>query len=265
MIISLIKKELKANYKILFLFMAILTLYSSIIVMMYDPALNQSINMMAKSMPELFAAFSMIDPGVTLLDFIINYLYGFILIMIPFLFIVIMCYRLIAKYIDNGSFAYLLNSSHSRIKVIINQYITLILYLFVLILYISCFTYIFASFQFDETIDISAFILLNTGLFCLHVLTATLCFCFACSFNEIKYSIGIPSGMLIIFLLIQMLSNVSDKIKLIKYLTPLTMFQPKGLIEFQCDSIIKIIVFVFLSIILLILTISVFKKRDLPL
>ena len=79
MISTLIKRELKANYKILLIFMAILSMYCSVIVMMYDPTLGESLYMMAKSMPQLFAAFGMMHPGITLLDFIINYLYGFIM------------------------------------------------------------------------------------------------------------------------------------------------------------------------------------------
>ena len=82
---SLIKKEMKANYKIFIIFVMILSLYCSIIVAMYDPKLGESLNMMAQSMPELFAAFGMTNPGVTLMDFLINYLYGFILIIIPWI------------------------------------------------------------------------------------------------------------------------------------------------------------------------------------
>ena len=79
-----------------------MTLYESIIVAMYDPKLGESLNMMAESMPQLFAAFGMTDPGLTLLDFLTNYLYGFILIIIPLVYIMIMCHRLMARYIDKG-------------------------------------------------------------------------------------------------------------------------------------------------------------------
>lgn len=263
MIIPLIKKELKSNYKIFILFAVIITLYSTIIITMYDPKLNESINMLAKSMPELFAAFSMMDPGLTLIDFIINYLYGFILIVIPFIFIIIMCYRLLAKYIDDGSFAYLLNSSYSRICIIINQYLILLFYMFILILYSSCFIYMFSYIQFHESIDVLAFITLNIGLLALHVFISTLCFFIACLFNELKYSVGIGAIMNMIFVLIQMLSNINDKGGFLKYLTPLTLFQPKELVDFQLNSFLQTGLFVLITMILVVIMIDRFKKKDL--
>ena len=41
---------------------------------MYDPQLGESLHMMAQSIPDLFAAFGTQDPGLTMMDFIINYL-----------------------------------------------------------------------------------------------------------------------------------------------------------------------------------------------
>ena len=83
MSIPLLKIELKSNSKIILLFLAIITLYAGIITAMYNPELGAGINELAKSMPQFFAVFGMENPGTTLLDFLNNYLYGFILILIP--------------------------------------------------------------------------------------------------------------------------------------------------------------------------------------
>lgn len=263
MISTLIKRELKANYKILLIFMAILSMYCSVIVMMYDPTLGESLYMMAKSMPQLFAAFGMMHPGITLLDFIINYLYGFIMIVIPFLYILIMCYRLIARYIDRGTLVYLLTTSYSRKKVILTQYLNLLLGTLFLIVY-SCSLIILCSYiMFDEKIDISSFIMLNTGLICLHLFFMSMCFFTATTFNEIKYSLGIGGGLGMIFILIQMLSQVSDKLEFLKYFTPLTLFDASSLVKFE--SITGIVVLFMVSIFILVLSIDIFSKRDLPL
>ena len=71
----LYQKELKSNYKILLLFLVVITMYSSIIIAMYDPDMNSSLEILAKSMPQIFAAFGMMNIATTLLDFITNYLY----------------------------------------------------------------------------------------------------------------------------------------------------------------------------------------------
>ena len=47
MIGTLLKKEFKANLLILIIFMALLSMYSVIIVAMYDPKLGESMNMLA--------------------------------------------------------------------------------------------------------------------------------------------------------------------------------------------------------------------------
>ena len=91
MSIPLLKSELKSNSKIIVLFLAVITLYAGIITAMYDPELGAGINELAKSMPQFFAVFGMKNPGTTLLDFLNNYLYGFILILIPFIYIILMC------------------------------------------------------------------------------------------------------------------------------------------------------------------------------
>lgn len=49
----LYQKELKSNYKILLLFLVVITMYSSIIIAMYDPDMNSSLEILAKSMPQI--------------------------------------------------------------------------------------------------------------------------------------------------------------------------------------------------------------------
>ena len=80
---TLLKKEIKSNYKILLIFIGVLTLYSSMIISMFDPKLGESLKQMAESMPGLFSAFKMSDPGSTMIEFISNYLYGFLFIVFP--------------------------------------------------------------------------------------------------------------------------------------------------------------------------------------
>ena len=49
MSIPLLKREIKSNYKIVLLFMGIVTLYSGIITAMYDPEVGTGINAMAEA------------------------------------------------------------------------------------------------------------------------------------------------------------------------------------------------------------------------
>ena len=262
---TLILKEIKANYKIFIIFALIISMYGSIIVAMYDPELGKSLNMMAESMPQLFEAFGMQNPGLTMMDFIINYLYGFILIVIPFVFVVIMSYRLIARYIDKGSMAYLLTTGLSRIQVILSELIVFIIGVFALIAYATILIYLCSYMMFDEGLEIGKFVLLNIDVLCLQLLFVSLCYLFACCFDELKYSLGVGAGLGFVFILIQMLSQVSEDIEFMKYLTPLTLFNAKGIVAFDTMAIIQMVVLFLLACILIIIAIIIFNKRDLSL
>ncbi len=265
MSMPLLKTEMKANVKMLILFMGIITLYAGVITAMYDPKLGEGMNAMAKSMPELFAAFGMENPGATLMDFIINYLYGFILNIIPYVFIIVMCYKLLAKYIDNGSLAYLLNSYYSRKRIVVTQGIVLLSGVMLLVVYASLLIIISSSFMYEEKLDVSKFLVLNLGLLCLEFFLAALGFLFACMFNELKYSIGAGAGLGLIFVLIQMLSQVNDKADFLKYFTPLSLFMPEKIVQYDTEALAGGGILFILAVCFLGISVIGFDKRDLPL
>lgn len=265
MIKALFKKEIFLTLRVLWIFIAVITMYGSVIVAMYDPKLGESLNMMAESMPELFAAFGMLDPGLTLLDFILNYLYGFILIVIPFLFSVIMCHRLMGHYIDRGSMAYLLTNGHSRSQVFFTQYAVLVVGIMSLIVYAVLLVLGCSTVMFEEALDLGSFLMVNLGLFCLHLFLGTMCYLSSVCFNETKYMIGVGAGAGIVFILVQMLSQVSEQIAWLKYFTPLTLFDAKGLAGYDTTAIWGIVGLCLMSFCFVGLARYVFKKRDLAL
>ena len=261
----LFKREWKSNYKIFLIFIAIMRLDYSLIVEMYDPKLGESLNMMAESMPQLFAAFGMMDPGLTLLDFLTNYLYGFILIIIPLVYIMIMCHRLMARYIDKGSMAYLLATPHKRSDIFITQLCVLLSGIMGLIVYSVVLILGCSSMMFNESIDIVKFLITNVGLLGVHFFFASFCYLTACSFNEVKLSIGIGAGVGVISILIQMLSQVSDRIEFLKYFTPLTLFDAKGLQAYDQQALLCMAGLFALAVICIVIGCMNFSKRDLPL
>ena len=80
---ALFKLEWKTNYKILIIFCLILTMYTTIMISMYDPELGSALEVFSKSMPEIMAMVGMSGTPDTLVDFITEYLYGFIMIVFP--------------------------------------------------------------------------------------------------------------------------------------------------------------------------------------
>ncbi len=265
MSLPLLKIELRSNYKIVLLFFAVITLYGGVITGMYDPELEAGINMLVKSMPQIFSAFGMENPGTTLIDFLINYLYGFILVLIPFIYTILMCYKLVAKYIDKGSMAYLLNTHYTRTQIIRTQFVVLLTGLFLLVLYAAGLIAVCSRIMHGESLEIERFLFLNFGLLILELFLASLCFMFSCIFNELKFSVGLGAGLGLVFFLLQMLAQAGDGAAFLKYLTPLTLFNPERVVEYRADSIICLGVLAAGAVLFLAVGILVFKKKDLSL
>ncbi|RDU22834.1 ABC transporter permease subunit [Anaerosacchariphilus polymeriproducens] len=263
MSLTLFKREIKANYKLVLIFIGVLSLYGSMIVAMFDPDMGKSLELMLESMPEVFAAFGMAEIGTTLLTFVVNYLYGFLLIALPSVFIIILSNRLMARYISQGSMAYLLATPNKRKKIAFTQAVFLVISVLCLVIYITVLCIIVGQIMFPGELEIKKFVLVNIGLFGLLVFLSGLCFCSSSIFSDSKFSNGVGAGAIIAFIIIQMLSQVGEKFENLKFLTPLTLFQTNGLIAGDSQAVWAIILLYVIGIILFGTGISIFCKRDL--
>ncbi|MFQ9511033.1 MAG: ABC transporter permease, partial [Lachnospiraceae bacterium] len=162
---TLFKKEFKNNLLLLGIFCLVLTLYITMIISMFDPALSKSIEAMRESMPEIFALVGMSAPGVTLLDFIVNYLFGFLFKLFPMIFFFILVNRMLIRYIDRGTMAYLLATPNSRIKIVGTQALSICFELFLLLAYICLLVIIISEFMFPGALDLPLFLFTIVGLF----------------------------------------------------------------------------------------------------
>lgn len=260
----LLKREAKAAWKLLVIFLAVLTLYCAVIVAMYDPNLGDGLKTLADSMPELFAAFGMADAGAAALTaFLSNYLYGFLLLVFPLVFIIILSNRLIARYVDSGSMAYLLATPHKRVRIAFTQTVFLIINVIILDVFVTLLLIGFSQAIFPGQLDIPRFLELNTGLLGLHVFLSGLSFCASCVFNDTKRSNGVSSGLSIAFILIQMLSNVGDKLKDLRYFTPLTLFNTDGILAGEAGATVSYMILYIAGLIFLTIGVTAFSRRDL--
>lgn len=261
---TLLKKEIKSNYKILIPFLLLITMYCSIIVVMFDPELGKSLNMMKDTMPELFAAFGMSDSGTTLIEFISNYLYGFILIAIPLVGILILANRLVVRYVDRGSMAYLLAAPHSRKQMIATQIVMLVFTTVLMVIFATAIIILVSALSFPNTLDIQALLLLNVGLLGLLLCMGSLCFLASCIFNDARMANGLGGGFIIVSILLQMIGQVGDKFSFLKYCTPLTLFDVSGILAGRQDAYILCGILYITSAVLFFIASKIFCNRDLP-
>ncbi|WP_171031713.1 ABC transporter permease [[Clostridium] hylemonae] len=263
--ITLLKKELKSNWLLLVIFLAVLSMYGSMITMMFDPKMGDGLRAMADSMPGMFAAFGMTNVGTTLLDFVSSYLYGILFVAFPGVFIIILSNRLAARYVDNGSMAYLLAAPVKRWKIMLTQALFLLLCLVIMVGFATGLILVFSEALFPGEMDIKAFLRLNAGLLGLLVFFGGAGICASCFCNESKNASAVSTTVVVYSILLQMISRVGDKFEHLKYATPLTLFDTDGLGAGDREAWIMCAVLYAAGIILMGVGIVRFSKRDLPL
>lgn len=261
----LFQKELKANYKLFLIFIAVISLYESVVIAMFDPTMGESLQMMSESMPDLFAAFGMVGFSSVLIDFMAELLYGFILVVIPMVHLILLTNKLVVRYIDRGSMAYLLATPNTRKKVIVTQAICPMLANLALVLYTILLGIIVSKILFPGELEVAKFLLLNLGLYALLFFLSGLCFFSACFFNDSKVCSGVGAGLCILFVVLKMLGQVSENSKVFSYLTPVTLFDAKNLVAFDGAAIGKMIVLFAGGLIFYLVGILRFQRKDLAL
>ena len=169
---ALYKRGIKGSVKLHIIFGAIITLYVSIIINMYDPQMMKTLDSFVEVMPELMASVGMKANATNLLCFMVSYLYGFILLIFPMLFCILHGNALLAKYVDKGSMVSLVAAPVKRRTIAFTQMIVLVSGVLLLVLYSTIVELICAETGFSGELDLTALFVLNGGLLCLHLLEA---------------------------------------------------------------------------------------------
>ncbi len=222
--------EMKNSWKLLLIFCLILTMYTTIMLTMFDPSLGSALDEFAKMMPEIMSMVGMNGSTATLVHFLSTYLYGMLMIVFPFLFTVLLSLKYIAKKVDNGSMAYLLSSGSTRGCVWRTECFVLLTNLLLLIVYCTLLGLVCSSFMFPQDLDVAAYLRLNFGVLCLHMALAGISFLFSCICNEYRQAATFGAGFGIYFILVQMLANMKGNLENMKYATLMTLFDRDALI-----------------------------------
>lgn len=260
---TLFAKELRANAFVAAIIAAVLAMYIGVIVSMFDPDLGASLDMMMESMPELFAAFGMANAATTLTDFLINYLYGFLLTMFPFVLILIMVNKLMVRYIDRGTMAYLLATPNSRTRIAVTLASVLVAVLVLLVAVTTALEVGFSEALFPGDLDTEALLRMNAGLLALWVFLAGMCFFSACLFSNAGLALWAGGGLGILFFLMQMVGQAGDKFEWLKDVNPLMLYDATGLAASEDGAIGGAVALGVVGVVLFAAAVAVFDRRNL--
>lgn len=260
---ALYQREMKGSIKLLAIFGAVITMYVAIIIGLYDPEITKTLDSFAKMMPELMAAVGMKTNTAGLLGFMASYLYGFILLIFPMVFCILRGNALVAKYVDKGSMVSLAAAPVKRYTIALTQMTVLISGILILVLYSTILELICAESSFPGELDATELFMLNGGLLCLHLFIGGICFLSSCLFSDTKYSVALGAGIPAFMYVLQMLANVGGNAEKAKYFTFFTLFDPDNIIAGESSAIAAVLVLFAGAVVLYILGIVIFERKDL--
>jgi ABC-2 type transport system permease protein len=261
--LTLFKREMKATYKLMIIFIYILSIYVLSIVALYNPDSLNIFDAVIKATPGLMKAFGFVAGENTLVGYIATDLYGMLLIMVPMVFSIILGNKLIAGYVDRGSMAYLLATPNKRVKLALTQALCMWVNIGILIFYATIAIIISSALMHPGKLDIGKIVLINVVIYFLHVAISAICFFASCISNDSKRSFTIGAGIPVAFFLLQMLANLGGKLANLKYFTMFTLFNTSDILSGK-SVIFPILILLAVAIVLYGIGIFIFSKRDLP-
>ncbi len=260
---SLYKRGMKGSRNLLLIFAGVIALYFVIIVQMFDPALGSALIELQKAMPQLMAMFGMDNMAADLTNFLASYLYGFIMLVFPMVFSVLMANKLIARHVDRGSMAYLLAAPVKRSTVALTQLAVMLSGVIALIAFSTILGIVSCELSFPGELDIASFILLNLGLLCLQLFIAAICFLASVFFNDSRNAVGAGAGICSLAFVVQMLADAGDDLKTARYFTFFTLFDTEAIIAGEAFALWNVLILFVAAIALFIIAIGLFNRKDL--
>lgn len=260
---ALYRREMKGSLKMLLLFAAIITMYVSIIISMYDPEMMATLDSFYEVMPELMASVGMSAGATSLIGFMISYLYGFILLLFPMVFSILRGNGLMAKYADKGSLVTLLAAPVKRRTVVLTQMNVLVSGILLLVIYTTGLEAAIAESGFPGELALSELLCVNAALLCLHLFIGGICFLASCIFSDTKYSIAFGAGIPALMYILQMLANAGEKTEIMKYFTFFSLFDPNGAAAGESGAVLGALALLLGAIWLYAAGIAVFCRKDL--
>ncbi len=263
MIKALLKHDVKSNWFLFIVMLSIMLMYMSVISMMYDPASMDAMNDLLSAMPrQLISAMGFDDLGSTLTEFMASYYYGFIILMFPMIYCMMMSGRLISKYVDRGSMAYLLACPKRRSDIAFTQALFTILSLLLLFGVVTLGGFVFCEASFPGLLELDKYVKLNYNAFFLFLAISGICFLCSCSFDEAKVSSALGTGIPLGFYVVHMLANVGDRLAWLRNLTIFSLYDADKIMGGSSVAL-QGVVLIAIAIAAYVSGIMIFSRRNL--
>ena len=263
--IPLFKRNIKTCMMPLLTVFAVLCMYITVIIYMYNPELSEMLSGYQQVLPEMMAAVGMTGIASNLLEWMQIYLYGFILLLFPLIFILVMVQKLLMGQIESGTLANLLSTPNSRRKIICTQMVSMIFLTALLFGMLTAVGIASCEIMFPGELEVGRYLALNFSTWLLRAAITGIVFFVSCCASGSKFYYLAGGGLPVLFFLIQMVSNMGEKLEKLKYVTIYSLLPAEKILEEDVLFPIQNGVLLLIAAALFLLGAWQFQRRDLPL
>lgn len=253
------KQLIKSNFKIFILFTLLLNILISIIMVIFDPEMIETINSSSTELP-----FNPLGDISSLIRFISGQYFGMMAFILTLLYLVFVANRLIASRVENGDMLYTLATPTTRKQITTTSAVFLIVSLMLMYVSLTITGIIVAQIVQPGELDITTFILLSFGAFLLQFTLSGIAFCSSCIHNRTNKSLLFGAGIPVFFFIINMLIQLSDSLDPLKAFSLFELYNKDAIIN--GDSVVlSLLGLGIIGLSCYIAGIVYFNKKDLPL
>jgi len=265
MSIPLFLKDIKNNIVLLLVFGIVMSIYLAVIINMYDPSGAGALMDMLSLLPvSLVKALGFPTVEADLTGFIAGLYYGFLIYLFPMVYCIILGNRLVAKLVYEGSFACLLSTPNSRIKIIITQGVYMLFSILVLFLILYFVGVGLSESLFKGMLDIALFGKLNFSAGLMTMAIGMICFFFSCVFNDTRLSLAFGAGIPALFFLLNMIGGLAERTAFLKDYSLYSIFNGMNLVSGTANAGMINGLFAVMILFLFAGSIAIFQFKRLP-
>ncbi|HIV68970.1 MAG TPA: ABC transporter permease subunit [Candidatus Butyricicoccus stercorigallinarum] len=260
----LFRYSCKRAFPLWLVFTALMCAYTFAVVRMYDPVAGAALTELAASLPQTMTVLGMASYDNTFTAFIVNYLYGMLMLALPMLFTILLSTQLMARHIARGTMCYLLASPNSRKTIAATQRNVLLFYLFLMLALCCGATVVLCEYFYPGQLAVRHFLLLTACVFALQLALASVCFFFSCKCSGTGRAMTCSAAACLLFYTLRLLANLGGPLEYLRYVTPYTLLDPAGILQSDLRACLLPLVLLVLAVALFALASRTFRKRTMP-
>lgn len=267
MSLSLYKQMMKVNFKLIFSFGVGSAIYVALMTTLFPMIEDnmQQIDEMLVIFPEALMRALGFESLSTYSQYIAAEYYGLFYLFILGVFTIVISIHLIARLVDQGSMAYLLSTRVSRAQITVTQIAVLISGLLIIHILTFASGYIFAELTIDSENSFAFldFFQINLVGFLLFFAIGGYSLLISTLFNDEKNAFSLAGGITFAFYGIDMIGKIVVDIDWIRNFSLFSLYEPGKIASGDANLWLSSIIFILIGIIGYLLSIFIFKKRNL--